>query len=215
MTKQTDIADFSDRDLMAYFDDELGDAEREPLEGALEAQQEALSKLGGLGFIGDVVREHVDGDERADGIADAVMAQLEGESAAPVAEDVSPRPGVATPANDNARTVWTLAAAAAAVAAGLFVWGIGAQNAESVAFAPMAPSALAAPQDTVGPAPETLGDVAAAPQRGSTEEDEDAVEIAQLDFGDSDHSGSIFKVDDEDVGGRTAVVWVNDLGDEE
>lgn len=214
----------ADRELMRYFDDELDEGELAELEAALssaDGDEVAADKLVGLGLVSDILREAVDGDDRADGIADSVMAALDERSQAP-SEPVplvdpvplQPAPTTAAPANDNARTLWTLATAAAAVAAGLFVWGNTGIDPEP--HATRSRTAVEAPVEMVAPAPETIGEVAEGAGAGATDatqEDEDAVEIAQLDFGA--HSGSIFKVDNKNTGVHTAVVWVTDLGDDE
>lgn len=221
------MSEIADRDLMAYFDDELDEAEIEALEAALEEDDEAKIKLADLGLVRDVLRDEVNADERGDGIADAVMAKLEAESDASgeddAPEDDAPADDIqlkktpigAAAANDNSRSIWTMAAAAAAVAAGLWVWGIGGQD-EPTALAPTNAATVEAPAVPVEPAPETVGEMAdTAPAAGAGADDEDAVEIAQLDFGDEQHTGSIFKVENENTGVQTAVVWVTETGDDE
>ncbi len=216
MKSKTEIDPITDRALMRYFDDELDGEELEALEAALAARDAARDKLAGLGLVRDILREQVDGDTRGDGIADAVMASIDRNSDVPAApRDELPMhkaPVTAAPANDNGRTLWTLAAAAAAVAAGLFVWGSAGPDPDPVAARPRAAIEAPAPAE---PAPETLGETASAPSSAgaSARDDEDAVEIAQLDFGA--HSGSIFQVDTENTGVHTAVVWVTDMGDDE
>ncbi len=212
-----------DSDLMRFFDDELDENEIAELEAALASDEasllEAEAKLDGLDLVRGLLIEAVDEDTRADGIADDVMAKLDDrEELAPA--DAAPKLPLqkskrGVPANDNSRTLWTLAAAAAAVAAGMFIWGNADVDVDQIATAP---APLEAPAQTVEPAKETLGDaVGAAPPPqvagNASDEDEDAVEIAQLDFGA--HSGSIFKVDNDSTGVHTAVVWVNDSGDDE
>jgi negative regulator of sigma E activity len=209
-----------DRDLMALFDGELEGEELARVERALAEDEQARGKLVAMRLTGELLREAVERDTRADDIADSVMAKLDAEPDVPLLEepklDQKAAPHTSEPANDNARTLWTLAAAAAAVAAGLFVWGNMAPNdVSSVAVAPK--------DDVVAvPSPPSQDIEALQPERPARPsigtsvakvDDEDAVEIAQLDFGT--HTGSVFKVRDENTGASTAVVWVTDSGDDE
>lgn len=213
----------SDRDLMLLHDGELDGEELERLERALAEDERARGKLSALRYTGSLLRESVEADTRADDIAAAVMAKLDAVEEVAELEELplleQPKVPVdrAAPANDNARTLWSLAAAAAAVAAGLFVWGSFSSATESaVALAPRSeavaevasehvealqpPSSFAAAERPIGAA-------------ASKADDEDAVEIARLDFGA--HTGSVFKVRDENTGASTAVVWVTSSGDDE
>jgi anti-sigma factor RsiW len=208
-----------DRDLMLFLDGELEGEELERLERALADDERARGKLLAMNVVGDALRDAANGDSRADGIADAVMAQLDAEPAEREhdLEAVKARAlPVATPANDNSRTLWSLAAAAAAVAAGLFVWGNMAPSDAPVATAPRTEAVVESPALEASERIEALeGAAPAAPAIGAAKrvEDEDAVEIARLDFGA--HTGSVFKVRDENTGASTAVVWVTDSGDDE
>jgi len=231
-TSKTEI---HDRDLMRYYDGEL-DAEREAeierwLDGAdLDAmQQEGLDKLAGLALVGELLRESVDGDDRADGVVDAVMAQLDELDEAPEAGDEEDgeaaeeaalddaaldggdrppkiEPPKEGPANDNAARIYMLAAAAAAAAAGLFIWGSQGQDLEPPPHARSVPPVTATIEATARPAAPPAPPTAVAVE----EEDEGGVEIAAVDFGAQ--RGSVFYVGDASVG-RTAVVWINDAGE--
>ncbi|MCA9621280.1 MAG: hypothetical protein KC731_19795, partial [Myxococcales bacterium] len=154
---------FADRDLMRYFDGELdaieldesgleeGPLDEVALEAWLEGDEAARDKLAGLDLAASLLAEVVDEDERADGIADAVMTAIEadsteaGEAAAPASGarkltrvgDRLPKPAEASPpsgrrgpsdrrqgaANDNSGLIFGAAGLAAAAAVALFVWG--------------------------------------------------------------------------------------------
>jgi hypothetical protein len=206
-----------DRDLMLLHDGELDGEELERLERALEEDERARGKLSALRLTGSLLRESVEADTRADDIASAVMAKLdEADRGEPEELPVLEQPKVPLgrpAANDNARTLWSLAAAAAAVAAGLFVWGsFSAPNDSAMAVAPHSEPVAEVASEHV----EALQPTAQRPAIGaaaSKADDEDAVEIARLDFGA--HTGSVFKVRDENTGASTAVVWVTSSGDDE
>ena len=152
---------FADRDLMRYFDGELdaieldesgleeGPLDEVALEAWLEGDEAARDKLAGLDLAASLLAEVVDEDERADGIADAVMTAIEadsteaGEAAAPASGarkltrvgDRLPKPAEASPpsgrrgpsdrrqgaANDNSGLIFGAAGLAAAAAVALFV----------------------------------------------------------------------------------------------
>ncbi len=225
----------SDLELMRYLDGELDEPELTELEARLAGDDEASGKLAGLDQLGDFLRQAVVSDERGDAIADAVMAgidaadtdQAEGDEAEVIelpkqtkldstAGDQVAGARVAEPSNDNSRLIYSVFAAAAAVAIGLFVWGTTGPGADSVAMtdrpASEAIEAAAAPE--ASPAA-VAGKAARAEDEddAAADEDEPSVEIAAVDFGAQ--SGSVFYVSaGKNAAGSTAVVWVTDLGDE-
>ena len=206
----------------------------------LWADPDIASKLAQLQLIGSLVTEAVDGDARADNVVDTVMARiaagdlpavegsLEQVTAAPfeatgdVVDNVVPFPSAPVPlpevtrpaaANDNSRKIFALAAAAAAVAAGLFLWGQGPSQEMSakadVSRRTEQPIAALAAQE---PAPETQADELGG-VKDATEEANAPVEIAAVDFGQL--TGAVFYVPGAEAGASTAVVWVTDSGDEQ
>ncbi|MBI4954483.1 MAG: hypothetical protein HY908_20835 [Myxococcales bacterium] len=203
----------SDLDLMRWLDGELDDSEAAPG----QVDDVAARKLRDLELVGSLVRERADGDPRADGIADAVMAALAAEKAVPheakvvtLAERRADRVATGRPANDNARSIFALAALAAAAAAGLFFWGRGGGPGSEE----LASGDLSAPMDQIvaeraaTPAPEaallTEPVVAAQPEARPP-----AVEVAAVNFGA--RQGSVFYMGGSDAAdGMTAVVWVTD-----
>jgi hypothetical protein len=205
----TDPSDnpISDLELMAYHDGELDDARAREVEDFLAddslAADDARAKLAGLALVGAMMREQIDGDARADAVADEVMAALDGDIDAKLGK--RPKLDGAPPANDNAGRLYMLAVAAAAVAAGLFVWGKTAPD-ETVALDRTGPTSIAI--EAPPPAPSIDGERASA----SSDEDEAlGVEIAAVDFGSQ--SGSVFYVPGG-ARGATAVVWVTDMGEQ-
>jgi len=121
---------------------------------------------------------------------------------------------VAQPANDNSRLIYSVFAAAAAVAIGLFVWGTTGPDAETVAMTdrPAAATEAAAPEASPAAKAAEGARAKAASEAAAEDEDEPVVEIAAVDFGAQ--SGSVFYVSaGKNAAGSTAVVWVTDLGD--
>ncbi|MBW2524651.1 MAG: hypothetical protein JRI23_10770 [Deltaproteobacteria bacterium] len=219
----------TDEELMRLFDDELGDERRAEVESYLAEDQDARDKLVGMDWVGDLLREQLADDERADGIADAVMASIDAPAEAPqeaeqsedeVAEVIplpSRRREEPAPldqpraANDNAKSIFALAAAAAAVAAGLYFWSRGgADDADLARLRAFPPSAVASHESV--PSGEAVQPKwpHPAPVEEPAEEPSAAVEVASVDFGS--HTGSVFYVSTgpEDEATTTAVVWVTD-----
>ncbi len=214
--------DDRDLELMRFLDEELDEAEAEAFAAKLD-DEVVRAKLAGLELVGELLRENAQADERADSIAAAVMERLEAqcsirkdddESSAdvePIASQPDLRPSATNdaPANDNSRSFFALAAMAAAVAAGLFLWGRSNPTAE-VAQAPYDPPAVAAEMPTsIKPA---AADTASL---GEAEEEMGQVgmEIAAVDFGAQ--QGSVFYVGGSDEANATTVVWVTESGDEQ
>lgn len=215
-----------DARLMMLLDGELDGEERAELERLLQASPEAVAKRASLEVLGDLLRERVELDTRADGIADAVMASLEAElprrseergasdsqrrstATARTAAD-APRPARA--ANDNARSIFAIAGLAAAAAAALFVWGRTQPTDAGLALAPLSDAPLVAEM------PPRLEATAATTETRGAEPTSDAalevasVEVASVEFGS--RAGSVFYVPGDGAG--TAVVWINDAGEEE
>ncbi|EYF05856.1 hypothetical protein [Chondromyces apiculatus] len=105
------------------------------------------------------------------------------------------------PANDNARTIFGLAAAAVAVAAGFMIWG--RVQSEVPQLATSTPSAMTVDSATLSP---VLPQGVAAVDDG----DNPGVEVAAVDFGA--RMGTIFYVPTgaSDMSPTTAVVWLSD-----
>ncbi len=227
----------SDRELMRYLDGELDEPDLTELEARLATDEQASGKLAGLEQVGDFLRETVSADDRADCIADAIMAQIEAEAAdgaeadsagadsagdgdakvvelprAPALETLTDRQVAdGPPANDNSRLIYAVFGAAAAAAAALFVWGNAVPTSDTVAMASrpaVATEVAAAAEAAPGLPPSGKVDTEAAAE----DEDEPVVEIAAVDFGAQ--SGSVFYVSaGKHTAGSTAVVWVTDLGE--
>lgn len=179
--------------LMRFLDGELSPEEAADIERLLADDETARDKRAGLLLVGDILRDAVDGDTRADGIADAVMARLD---EAPSPDEVAPKVASAKPANDNAKIIFVLATAAAAVAADLFVWGN--SDPDHVAIAPPPEPAIETASPTPTPAEAEFLDA---------KEEAAPVEVAAVDFGSQ--SGSVFYVSGENA--ATAVVWVTGM----
>jgi len=216
----------SDEELMRLLDGELDQARRTQVLAQLDEDDELRGKVAQLGLVGDLLREHVDQDSRADGIADEVIARLSAEPAQGKAGQVIELPlasrlRVNAPgrpnrvsANDNARSVFWMAGLAAAVAVGLFFWSRASLKdmslAEGLTAGAKATAAAVAwqPSATV-PEPAWLSHPAAT----AADRDDDssaAVEVASVDFGSN--SGSVFYVStgSSKTTTTTAVVWVTD-----
>jgi anti-sigma factor RsiW len=210
----------SDLELMLYADGELDGERSAAVEAFLAREAEPRSKLSSLSFVSRLVREQaLASASPADGIADALMAQIAAEtvtngvvhaSPIPLREVSSPTQGspiaghTAKPANDNARGIFFLAAAALAAAAALMIWGRGSHQSE-VASNPAPAQTMAARPLVVTPtAPTKVVD--SAPDA----DDEHGVEVAAVDFGA--RMGSIFYVPTGSAASNatTTVVWLND-----
>lgn len=170
------------------------------------------------------------GAHPADGIADAVMARIAAgapsdvdpsnmDIEAPAERARAPeRPRVnearaigrakggdeaaGRPANDNARTIFALAAVAVAAAAGLTIW---ARTEPTMPDAYVASSSPPAEELTAEAADPPLDDGPTEAPSAASDPDP-GVEVAAVDFGA--RSGSIFYVPTEAA--TTAVVWVPD-----
>ena len=217
-----------DLELMRQFDGELDDDLSATVEDFVEADADARDKMAGLALVGQLMRERADADARADGIADRVMdaldrddvetldAEAEADQSAPL-DSSSPASRERKrlnpkPANDNSGTIYAFAAVAAAIAAGVFVWGKTTSH-DTIASAPEGKTGPTSMVASDSPAAADMRGPAVGADDSATAEEDDAlgVEIAAVDFGS--HSGSVFYVSSgsEEV---TAVVWVTDLGDE-
>jgi anti-sigma factor RsiW len=208
----------SDLELMLYADGELEDARRAMVEAYLARDTAASSKLAAQRLVSGIVRERALGAAgRADGIADAVMAEIESPAKgaaeakipkpaalAPAKGGLAPKMGRERPANDNARGIFALAAVALAAAAGLMLWSrMGAEPQAALHF-PVATSATTQEQS---PAPPPQVETAEPAPDG---DDGPAVEVAAVDFGA--RVGTIFYVPTEAAASNatTTVVWLND-----
>jgi negative regulator of sigma E activity len=219
----------TDLELMQYADGELDEERSRAVARHLEEDAQARAKLKGLDLTGELVR-HLS-EQRAEGadFADAVMARIEAgdvpedddvPDAAPEPNDLdaveepepeareprrSARVGpVAAPANDNARRIFGLAAIAAAVAAGLFLWGrteppVAERDASTT-------PTVVVPIETAEPAPETT---ATAVAKLEPIMQDPGVEVASVEFGSA--NGAVFYVPSDDASEPpTTVVWVTD-----
>lgn len=202
----SDTADESDdRELMRLYDGER--------EGDLDISADDEQKLASLAAIGSFLRETADADTRADGIADAVMAEIAKDDASEKNERREQRSKSSdergdvrklrsAPANDNARSIFAVAMLAAAAAAALFFWGRGQPGDLESARIPAAEAPVAAEMPSridprVAPAPTAT---AKRERRG--------VEVASVDFG-AQH-GSVFYTDGEDAASGATVVWIHE-----
>jgi hypothetical protein len=213
----------SDLELMLFADGELEGERFAVVEAFVASNADAHRKLSSLGLVSDLVREGaVASASPADGIADALMAQIAAESGtngvahatatpprevavpiqlAPVAT-IAPRAG--KPANDNSRGIFVLAAAALAAAAALMIWGRTADLHPEVASNLPAVQTEARPIVVAPPAPIKVVEPAA------DTDGEHGVEVAAVDFGA--RMGSIFYVPTGSAASNatTTVVWLND-----
>lgn len=194
----------TDLELMAYADGELDEPRRAEVEAFLASAPGARAKLAGLAAVGDVLRER---EARVDvDLADAILARIDAEADAPAAPPKKlprvqlgpPSPPSRRSANDNAFRIFSLAAAAVAVAAGVTIW------ARTEPVAPIA--AIVAPSGaaSVAPAGPTPSHATAAYEADS----EVGASVAAVDFGSN--SGSIFYVPSGVA--VTTVVWIAEPG---
>ena len=210
----------SDLELMLYADGELEDERFSAVEAFLAREAGSRRKLSSLGLVSWLVREQaIASASPADGIADALMAQIATEAGAngvvhaeatlllEVASpmQVSPIASQASkPANDNSRGIFFLAAAALAAAAALMIWGRAELQPEGESNSPPAQTTVVRPLIVTPPAPAKVVD--SAPDA----DDEHGVEVAAVDFGA--RMGSIFYVPTGSAASNatTTVVWLND-----
>jgi anti-sigma factor RsiW len=190
----------TDLELMLYADGELEGEEAAAVEAYLARDANARAKLAAMGIVGGVVRAGaLASTAKADGIADAVMAQIAKESAEkPASAPVVPlRP--ARPANQNA--LWAVAVVAVAAAAGLLVWARGTTSPVGpVASGPTAPLSAQSDGRPMG------RDAAVRLDSGGVVH---GVEVAAVDFGA--HSGAVFYVPTGSAdSATTTVVWLSD-----
>jgi anti-sigma factor RsiW len=215
----------TDQELMLYADGELGDERRAEVETHLASDETARRKLWGLRMTSDLVREAALELSAADSIADAVMGKIGAESKPNGAHTETPskqaeviRIGERRPAalakvaakraaNDSARSIWMLTAAAVAAAAGMMIWG--RMDAAPTADRSRTQS-TASPVEVVAPveAPKPLAAEEPAPTPDG--ELEMGVEVAAVDFGA--RTGTIFYVagDQGASSPTTTVVWLAD-----
>lgn len=212
----------SDMELMLYVDGELDGAREAEVGTYLEHSEEARMKVAALRMASDIVRENSEKSALDIDIASAVMAKIEagdigdkdekdaGAGGAKVLELRGAKPEKS--ANDNARSIFALAAIAVAAAAAMMIWG--RMDAEPLPSAKVnAPAAIATeqaaaePEKSAAPAAETAS--AGDGNKNGENEPEHGVEVAAVDFGA--HMGSVFYVPaGSAAGGTTTVVWVED-----
>lgn len=212
----------SDLELMLYADGELEGERVAVVEAFFAREAGAHRKLTSLSLVSGLVREQaLASASPADGIADALMAQIALETgkngvahapSPPLRQVVSPaspsklapvEARAAKPANDNSRGIFVLAAAAIAAAAALMIWARTDVRPEVASNLPAAQTearavvvAPPAPVKVVEPTAEA--------------DDEHGVEVAAVDFGA--RMGSIFYVPTGSAASNatTTVVWLND-----
>lgn len=213
----------SDLELMLFADGELEGERLAEVEAFVARNADARHKLSSLGLVSELVRERaVASASPADDIADMLMAQIAAEAgtngvihaiAAPPREVAAPAklapvaalaPRAAKPANDNARGIFALAAAAIAAAAALMIWGRTADLRPDVASNSPTVQIEARPVVVAPPAPIKIVEPTA------DTDGEHGVEVAAVDFGA--RMGSIFYVPTGSAASNatTTVVWLND-----
>jgi hypothetical protein len=210
----------TDEELMLFADGELEGARRDEVADHVAADPIARRKVAALRFAGDLVCETaLEGASPADGIADAVMAQIARDAeATPDAKAEARSFGSEASSSSKiakigevtsleaarvrraeagrSRRIFALAAVAAAAAAAMLLWGrTTPEHPVATRVAPEVPTESAAPlpSETAKPAP-------AAEQGGA--------EVAAVDFGA--RTGSIFYVPSDAASKMTAVVWIDD-----
>ncbi len=214
-----------DIELMMYFDGELEDERRDAIEAHLASSRAAGAKVRALGLGSEMLARHVSrSSAAADGIADAVMAVIAEDAAKQDELGVAPRTNAVTPskrapvaANDNARRIYAAALLAVAAAAGLLIWGRGADTMPTASPTPSADVAT-----SVEVAAATAPPASASPSAPGSATEEEAepeavhgVEVAAVEFGGK--MGSIFYVPSGETGSgnTTTVVWLADEAGEE
>ncbi|MEP7126002.1 MAG: hypothetical protein ABJE95_34030 [Byssovorax sp.] len=213
----------SDLELMLFADGELDGERVAVVEAFLAHNADARHKLSSLGLVSELVRERaVASASPADDIADALMAQIAAEAgtngvahavpappreiaaSAKLIPVASAAPRASKPANDNARSIFALAAVAIAAAAALMIWGRAADHHPEVASNLPAVQTEARPIVVAPPAPIKVVEPVA------DTDGEHGVEVAAVDFGA--RTGSIFYVPTGSAASNatTTVVWLND-----
>lgn len=217
----------TDLELMLWADGELDEGRAREVEAYVLRDASSRAKVAGMDVVGAAIREH-EPSTLADGIADAVMARVEREGAngigrvdavrkrvngvepgadpASATRRLAPVAAPQQPANDSsARRIFVLAAIAAAVAAGLMIWGrMDAEPHRAEIQAPPSAEVVVVPAPSQRPAPEAP----AAPG----DEGEPGVEVAAVDFGA--RMGTIFYIPtgSSEHSPTTTVVWLSDEG---
>jgi anti-sigma factor RsiW len=215
-TPRAESDDLDDVLLMRLIDGDLDPTEKTEVRSRLEASPAAERKLASLLAVGEALRaealraETDNADPRIDAIADAVMASLADEPHDSEEADTRQKRRTqhrheATAANDNARSIFAVAGLATAAAAALFVWGRSETAELDLVKAPVPEAPLVAEMSAglAVPAP-------AASESSGLAPGETGVEVASVEFGSE--QGSVFYVPGD--GAATAVVWINDSGDE-
>jgi hypothetical protein len=215
----------TDLELMMFADGELDELRKVEIATFVDGSAAAKNKLKAMGIVGDFVRKDADRVAtafRADGVAAKVMAAIE---AGPIASEtvnaalIEPIAGRKTTqlkpkrpeaANDNARTIYLLAALSAAAAIALGIWG------RSPGPAPLSPdrAALQAAADSDAPsqlevvpppsAQETIAKVAAAQPDA---DESPGVKVARVNWGEN-KPGAVYYVPSDGRGSTTTVVWL-------
>lgn len=207
----------TDMELMLYFDGELSEPRRAEVESFVARDSSATNKLSGLRVSSGLVRERalaVDmGGDIAASVLSAIEAGIDKQKSAgskPIGFlPVRPAGSSSKPANDNSRSIFTLAAIAVAAAAAMMIWSRTPPDAPNVAKG----DAPAATQEARQPASDPQkAAVEAAPAEAPPAEAEleHGVEVAAVDFGA--HMGTIFYVPSDAAASSatTTVVWVDD-----
>lgn len=192
MTEDIRTATPTDLELMLYADGELEEEKRAAVEAYLARDRSARLKMLAMGLTSEVVREQAAAAaDRADDVADAVMAAVAAEAKRADAEPAERRAEVipiARPARDRGRGLWPFAAVALAAAAALLLWGRSATTPHGGGVASSGTTSIDAPvKDSF----------------------DHGVEVSAVDFGSL--TGAIFYVPTGPASEETTtVVWLSD-----
>lgn len=209
----------TDLELMMYADGELSGERLSVVEAHLAKRGPSRTKLSALRLVSHVVREDAAATaEKGGAITDSVMAliTMEPQAASGAAEpglveagseSKQPAPKkvslvAAKPANDGARTMYFVAAALVAAAAGVFLWSRPSPDDEAARRRNAPPSVLV--HSTAAEPASSAPEKPQAPAR----DDDHGVEVAAVNFGGL--TGAVFYVPSGTTASDTTVVWVSD-----
>jgi len=145
----------TDIELMMYFDGELDEHRSHDVLALATTDLGRRTKLQALRIVSEALRDQANSGPGGD-IADLVMARIAAEDGKPpsrggtaeISNSAGHVPVHSSPANDNARGIFALAAIAVAAAAALMVWG----RMDPEATRPEGPAPVAAVATTAEPA---------------------------------------------------------------
>ena len=205
-----------DVDLMLYFDGEL-DAERmKVVEERLRVDETMRNKLAGMGLVSSVFADAATVSDPGD-VTESVFAQIDADVETPASRSVpTKRSATLEPAaaNDNGRRIWAFAVVAAAVAAGVLVWGrldpLGSMH-DGGAIAKVSPEPQNEPPSSALITAPTA-ELAIAPNAATPSGDDVGAHVSAVDFGA--RAGAVFYLPSDEPedprGSGTTVIWVND-----